>query len=159
MKFRIRQRIFSWFDSFDIYDEDGNTAFTVKGQLSWGHCLHILDQYGNHIATVQEKVLTFLPKFEFYINGQYAGMLRREISLFRPHYNIDFNGWDVTGDFMGWDYHIVDRSGQPVAVITKELFHMSDTYVVDVRNETDVLCALIIVIAIDAEKCTAAKSS
>lgn len=53
----------------------------------------------------------------------------------------------------------MDRSGQPVAVITNELFHMSDTYVVDVRNETDVLCALIIVIAIDAEKCTAKKET
>lgn len=36
MRFTIRQRVFSWFDNFDIYDEEGNTAFTVKGKLSWG---------------------------------------------------------------------------------------------------------------------------
>ena len=42
-------------------DEDGNTVYTVKGQLSWGHCLHILDENGNHIGTVQEKIFTFLP--------------------------------------------------------------------------------------------------
>ena len=34
MKLLFRQRFFSWFDSYDIYDEDGNTVYVVKGQLS-----------------------------------------------------------------------------------------------------------------------------
>ena len=75
MKLRFKQRFFSWFDSYDIYDEAGSTVFTVEGQLSWGHRLHIKDARGNHIGTVQEKVLTFLPKFEFYAGGQYLGCL------------------------------------------------------------------------------------
>lgn len=53
MRYMIRQRLFSWFDSFDIYDERGDTAYTVQGKLSWGHCLHILDRNGVHIATVK----------------------------------------------------------------------------------------------------------
>jgi len=36
MKLLFRQRIFSWFDSYDIYDENGNTVYVVKGQLAWG---------------------------------------------------------------------------------------------------------------------------
>lgn len=36
MKMLFKQRVFSWFDSYDIYDEYGNTLFVVKGQLSWG---------------------------------------------------------------------------------------------------------------------------
>lgn len=43
MKLLFKQRIFSWFDSYDIYDEDGNTVFVVKGQLAWGHKLKIYD--------------------------------------------------------------------------------------------------------------------
>lgn len=39
MKMLFKQRLFSWFDSYDIYDEQGNVMFVVKGQLSWGHCL------------------------------------------------------------------------------------------------------------------------
>ena len=31
MKLLFRQRFFSWFDSYDIYDEDGNTVYVVKG--------------------------------------------------------------------------------------------------------------------------------
>ena len=35
MKLLFKQRLFSWFDSYDIYDEFGNTVYVVKGQLSW----------------------------------------------------------------------------------------------------------------------------
>lgn len=159
MKYRIRQRIFSWFDSFDIYDEEGNTAFTVKGQLSWGHSFHFLDPNGNHIATVKEKVIRFLPTFEFYEHGEYQGELKRRFSLFHPQYDIDFNGWYVEGNFMQWNYEIMDRQGRHIASINKELFHLSDTYVIDVENEQDALCALMLVTAIDAEKCTASHAS
>ena len=62
MKLYFKQRFFSWFDSYDIYHEDGSVAYTVEGKLSWGHCLHILDPRGQHIATVKQQVLTFLPQ-------------------------------------------------------------------------------------------------
>ena len=47
MKLLFKQRLFSWFDSYDIYDEDGNSVYTVKGQLSWGHRLKIYDADDN----------------------------------------------------------------------------------------------------------------
>ena len=64
MKLLFKQRLFSWFDSYDIYDEFGNTVYVVKGQLSWGHKLVIYDADGNEIGMVVQRVLTFLPKFE-----------------------------------------------------------------------------------------------
>ena len=66
MKMLFKQRLFSWFDSYDIYDEQGNVMFVVKGQLSWGHCLKIYDTAGRELGTVMEKVLTFLPAFDLY---------------------------------------------------------------------------------------------
>ena len=33
MKPLFRQRFFSWFDSYDIYDEDGNTVYVVRGSF------------------------------------------------------------------------------------------------------------------------------
>ena len=63
MKLLFKQRLFSWFDSYDIYDEAGNTVYVVKGQLSWGHKLVIYDAYGNEVGMVVQKVLTFLPKY------------------------------------------------------------------------------------------------
>ena len=36
MKMLFKQRMFSWFDSYDIYDEYGNTLFVVKGSFPGG---------------------------------------------------------------------------------------------------------------------------
>ena len=40
MKLLIRQRVFSWTDSYDVYDENGNAKYFVKAEfLSLGHRL------------------------------------------------------------------------------------------------------------------------
>ncbi len=154
MRLLFKQRFFSWFDSYDIYNEAGETVYVVKGQLSWGHCLKIFDAQGAEVGTVQERVLTFLPKFEMYLGTRYVGCISKELSFFTPHYNIECNGWHVDGDFPGWDYRIINTSGQQVASVSKELLHLTDTYVIDVRDPADALCALMLVLAIDAEKCS-----
>jgi len=154
VKLLFKQRFFSWFDSYDIYDEDGSTVFTVEGQLSWGHCLKIYNANGNEVGMVKEKILTFLPKFEMYLNGQYIGCITKEFSLFTPRFSIDCNGWDVQGSFLEWDYQILDSSGHKIASINKELFNWTDTYVIEVNDPKNALCALMLVLAIDAEKCS-----
>jgi len=154
MKLLFKQRFFSWFDSYDIFNEAGETVYTVKGQLAWGHCLKIFDALENEIGTVKEKVLTFLPKFELYLGGDYIGCISKEFSFLRPRFNIDCNGWHIEGDFLEWDYTIFDVSGRSVATVSKEVFHWTDTYVIDVQDPQDALCALMLVLAIDAEKCS-----
>ena len=154
MKLLFKQRLFSWFDSYDIYDESGKTVYTVKGQLSWGHCLKIYDSLGTEIGTVKERVLTFLPKFEIYLGNDYVGCISKEFSFFTPKFDIDFNGWHVDGELFEWDYRIMDPSGECIATISKELFNWTDTYVIDVSDPKDALCALMLVLAIDAEKCS-----
>ena len=123
MKLLFKQRFFSWFDSYDIYNELGQTVYTVRGQLSWGHCLKISDALGREIGTVKERILTFLPKFEMYLGNDYIGCISKEFSFFKPAFNIDCNGWQVEGDLFEWDYQILSSSGTPIANITKELFN------------------------------------
>ncbi len=154
MKLLFKQRAFTWLDKYDIYDENGNTVYTVKGAAAWGHLLRIYDAKGNNLGRIQEKVLTLLPKFEMYIGGSYVGSINREFSLFTPRYNIEYNGWQVEGDWFGWDYMILDRHGGAVATISKEIFNFTDTYSIDVKKPEDALCALMLVLAIDAEKCS-----
>lgn len=155
MKLLFKQRFFSWFDSYDIFDEHGETVFTVEGQLSWGHCLHILDRSGRHIGTVKQKIFTLAPKFELYEGDECLGALEKELfTFFKPRYYIDFNGWQIEGNFMEWDYTIEDAHGIPVATVSKELFNWTDTYAIDVIDPNDALRALMVVLAIDAEKCS-----
>ena len=64
MKLLFKQRFFTWFDSYDIYNEQGEKAYTVEGKMSQGHKLYILNKYGEYIATVKQVLLTFLPRFD-----------------------------------------------------------------------------------------------
>ena len=154
MRLLFKQRFFSWFDSYDIYGEDGQTLYTVEGKLAWGHKLHILNPTGTHIATVKEVVLTFLPRFELYLGEQRIGCIQKKLTFFRPQYQIDCNGWQVQGDFFEWDYRITAANGAVVATVSKELFHLTDTYTIEVADSRDALCALMLTLAIDAEKCS-----
>ena len=154
MKLLFKQRVFSWFDSYDIYDESGRAVYTVKGELAWGHLLRVQDSNGNEIGMLKQRIFTWLPKFEIYIYGQYVGCVNKEFSLFTPKFNVDFNGWHVQGDWLGWDYSIYNSQAHTIAAVSKEIFHWSDTYVLNIYNPQDALYVLMLVLAIDAEKCS-----
>lgn len=156
MKLLFKQRFFTWFDSYDIFDESGRVVYTVKGELSWGHLLRIYDANGRELGRIEQEVFTFMPKFYMYLGEQCVGSIRREFSFFTPTYNIDYKGWRVEGDWMEWDYYIHSNqgAGQCIAKINKELWNWTDTYTIDVYNPSDAIYALMLVLAIDAEKCS-----
>ena len=154
MKLLFKQRFFSLLDSFDVYDENGNTVYTVEGQFSIGHCLKIYNAADQEIGTVKQKLLTFLPKFEIYLGNQYVGCIEKEFALFTPTYHIDYNGWFIEGDIFQWDYQIVDGSGKKIARLSKELLNWPDTYSLTIHNPANALPVLMVVLAIDAEKCS-----
>ncbi|MCI8387771.1 MAG: hypothetical protein HFE63_04830 [Clostridiales bacterium] len=164
MKLLLKQK-FSWFDSYKIYrmpentlvDEydypDSDIEFIVESQLAWGHKFNVSDRSGNMVGTLEQRVFTFLPAFDIYIGGECIGSVEKEFTFFKPSFTLDFRGWQVDGDIFEWDYNITDSSGNVIARITKELFHFMDTYTIDVYDDRDAVCALMVVLAIDAEKC------
>ncbi len=154
MKLLFKQRFFSWFDCYDIFNEAGETVYTVKGQLSWGHRLNIYDAAGRELGTVKERLLSWLPTFEMYRGEQYVGKIKKEFTFFKPRFTVDCRGWRVEGSFWEWDYSILNEAGCRVASVTKELWNWTDTYTIDVDHPEDALDALMLVLAIDAEKCS-----
>ena len=154
MKLLFKQKIFSWFDSYDVFDEAGRVAFSVKGQLGWGHVMKIFDKNGTELGMIKEKVLTFLPKFDIYIGAEYCGQIKKELSFLKPRFSIDYKGWQVFGNFLEWSYTVVDALGAEVAVVSKEFFNFTDTYSIDVKYDENALAVLMLVLAIDAEKCS-----
>ncbi|WP_310605473.1 LURP-one-related/scramblase family protein [Anaerosporobacter sp.] len=154
MRLLIKQRVFSWADSYDIYDEQGNVRYFVKAELiALGHQLHVYDCNRNEIGMIKQKLLTFMPAFEVEVGGRTVGRIRKQFTMFRPKYEIDFNGWRVEGDFFGWDYDVYSGNSQ-IIHISKEFFHWGDTYVIDIANPADELMGMMLVIAIDAANCS-----
>ena len=164
MKLLFKQRFFSWFDSYNVYSlpdnadadsyelSDSDVRFVVEGQLALGHCFLISDSSGRELGRLEKRLFTLLPEYDIYIGSELYGTVEREFSLFHKSFNLDVRGWSISGDFLDWDYSIVDSSGSTVATIGKELLRLTDTYVLDIPDERDALCALMIAIAIDVER-------
>lgn len=153
MKLILKKKILSVLDSFNVYDEHDDVYFKVKGKVALTHKLAIYDAKGKEVGMVKEKIIDILPTFLLYKDGEKVGECKKKITLISPKFAIDFNGWEIKGNWLEWDYSIVDADGSTVAVISKKLLRLVDTYVIDVKRESDALDALMVVLAIDAEKC------
>ena len=154
MRLLFKQRVFSWLDSYDVYDEQGAVVYTVRGELAWGHCLKIFDAGGRELGMLKERMLTFLPKFDIYTGAELVGEVKKEFTFFHPRFTVNYNGWTVDGNMFEWDYTVLDIMGLPVAEVSKQLFNWSDTYIIDVKDSSNALAVLMLVLAIDAEKCS-----
>lgn len=55
MKLVLKQRLFSWFDSYDVCDEYGNAVFSVKGRLAWGSLAGDIRQHGKQGRRAERK--------------------------------------------------------------------------------------------------------
>lgn len=150
----FKQRFFSWFDSYNIYDKNDEVLYTVKGQLSWGHCLKVYDARRRHVATIKEQVFTFLPQFDIYIGDQCVGSIKKKFTFFKPLFTMNYKGWSMDGDWLEWDYTIRDSMGEEIAAVYKNLFRWTDDYTIYVHNPQNALHALMAVLAIDVQKCS-----
>lgn len=158
MQLRIRQRIFSWTDSYDVYDEDGDPRFEVRTDLlAFGHQIHVYNKRtGREVGSIHEKLFRLLPRFDVVIGGRKMGYVRKELSLFVPRFYVNYLNWKVEGDLVGWDYRV--RTGlRQVMAISKDIFTLSDTYIMEFSDPMDELPGLLLVLAIDAANCSSQK--
>ena len=158
MKLCIRQRVFSWSDTYDVYDDSGEARYYVEAEIfTFGHQIHVYDKRsGKEVGSVHQKLFTFLPEFEIVIGGRTVGTIRKEFSFFTPRYYVDFRGWDVEGEIFHWDYEVKSAT-RTVMTISKEIMTWGDTYTLRYSDVGDEIPGLLLVIAIDAANCSKKK--
>ena len=154
MRLLIKQRVFSWSDTYDVYDEEGNVRYFVRAEVfALGHQIHVYAAAHVEVGMIRQKLFNLLPVFEIETGGIKRGQIEKQFTLFQPKYDIDFNGWRVEGDFLGWDYDVYSGCSS-IIHISKQLLHWGDTYVIDFTNPGDELLGMMLVIAIDAANCS-----
>lgn len=159
MKLYMRQKVFSWVDQFTVKDENGENKYHVEGQFfSLGKKLHIYDMADTEKAFIQQKVLSLLPRFFVFIDGQQLAEIVKELTFFRQKYRIDGLGWKINGDFWEHDYEIV-KNNRTIVKIHKQWMTWGDCYELDIADERDEIVALSVVIAIDCVIAASASSS
>lgn len=155
MELRIRQRIFSWTDSYDVYDMSGFARYEVKAEFfSLTHAIHVFEKHsGREVGAIRQKLFSLLPTFEIEMDGRILGTIRKKFTLLRQNYEVDYLGWDVEGNFLGWDYRVM-QGNLEIMSITKELWNFSDTYTLHYANPANEIPGLLLVLAIDAANCS-----
>lgn len=154
MKLLIKQRIFSWTDTYDVFDENQTPRYYVKAEFfTLGHQIHVYDkQTGNEVGAIHQRLLSMLPKFDIEINGRTMGTVNKQFTFFKPKYELDYLGLRVEGNLLGWDYDVMNGCSK-VMHISKEPLNWGDTYVIDYQNREEELTGLLLVLAIDASNC------
>ena len=151
MRFIIKQKFFSFGDSFVIKDEMGNPHFQVQGKVfSFGDKLRLYDMQGNEVVYIEQKLFKLLPEYTIYYKGMPAAKVKKEFTFFKPRFNIEsfIGNYTIEGNFWGMDFNVL-KNGRIVAQVSKSWFSFRDTYGVDIADGEDNAFILALVIVID----------
>lgn len=149
----IRERFLALGDDFDITDEHGRPVLQVDGKVfSLRGRLVLRDPQGREVAEITRRLVALRPAYRVTIGGQHAADVRKHVfTPLRERFTIDVPGPDdleLSGDLFDHEF-TVSRQGRTVATATRRLFHLRDTYAVDVAPGEDDLLVLAAVLAVD----------
>ncbi len=147
----MKQKVFSWGDKFQIWDENQTPRYQVEGEVwSLGKRLHVLGLDGAELAFVCQKVWSFLTRFFVEIQGETVCEVVKEFTFFRPSYHIEGLGWRIGGEIWEHEYVVYDANGRTVMALSKEWFTWGDSYCLRIEDGQDELLCLCAALAIDA---------
>ena len=150
MKLYIKQKVFSWRDTFTVKDEFGADRYYVQGKfISFGKQLTVSNAQGQEVAFLKQKLLTIFPKFSVLMNGEEVARIVKKFSFFKPKYYVEGLDWEVQGSFLEHDYTIT-KDGAVVAAIHKVWMAFGDSFEIDIQQGQNEAVALSVVLAIDA---------
>lgn len=152
-RYRMRQRLISIGEDFDIEDESGNPVFHVDGKvLRIRETFVIQDRSGNEVATIREKKIALHDSMKILRDGETIATIRKAwLTPFRDKFGIDLeDGKDMVaqGSILDHEYEI-RQGGETVARVSKRWFTIRDTYGIDIAPGQDDGLILAVAVAID----------
>lgn len=149
-KYYINQK-FAIRDRFTIKDENERDVFQATGELlSFGKKITLKTMDGKDLLLMKEKLFRLLSQYDFYVGDELICEMKREFTLFKPRYNIQFPNWEIQGDIWDHNYEITEN-GRVIARIRKKFFAFLDSYEIEIFNDDYTELLLGIVIAVDAD--------
>jgi len=153
--FNMKEKWFTLTDTLSIMDENGQPAYKAVGKFfHLGVDMYIKDAYGNTLCELKSKILTLMPEYDFYQNGQIIGKVRKELTLFggeKWHFtDLKKNQqWELTGDFVNYDWRI-HLGNNVCGEITRKHSFIKEHYGIRVEPGADI--TQVICVAVCMEK-------
>ena len=147
----FESRLTSWASRFDVYTEDGEVFCQVCGKIAAAKKFLILDAEGNQIGEVRETLLSVPSKFQLMKDDTVLSSVKKG-GLFRSGYTAD-NGWSVEGKTKEWNWTVRKSDGTEAVRLSRVLPGAPGRNGMVVAEDADPLLAVMMVVAIDAERC------
>lgn len=152
MKLYIKQKIFSWKDSFNVKDEEDRERYTVSGELlALKRKLHIKNADGKEVSTVCQKPFSFMPKYTVSLEDGTNLTVIQRLSFLKARYDVEPIDWRVEGKVNQHEFSIFCGSNT-VAAVRKAWFTWGDSYEISIEDPANELAVLSIVLTIDCMK-------
>ncbi|MFF9297760.1 LURP-one-related/scramblase family protein [Streptomyces althioticus] len=152
MRLLVRDRILGIGDDYWIEDDRGNKVFLVDGKaMRLRDTFELKDAQGHVLIDIHKKMLALRDTMVIERDGEPLATVRRKrLSLLRNHYRVSLadgsTELDVSGRILDREF-AVEYDGELLAVISRRMLTLRDTYGVDiVRDDADP--ALLIAVAV-----------
>ena len=151
MKLYIKQRIFSFSDKYDIYDENENLVYHVDSEFfSLVAKLRLLDVNDRELFFIRGKFRFLLSEYDIESNGELCATIFQKMAFFKSSLYVEskYGQFDIEGDFMDMDYDIY-YNGTLFGGIHKKWLSWGDSYELDIPSPENAAFFCAMVIAID----------
>ena len=152
-RYKMRQRLLSIGEDFEIEDERGTPVYRVDGKVLRIRETFVLEDLAGHeVATIREKKIALRDTMNVLRGGEVVATIRKAwVTPFRDKFGIDVQGGQdmvAQGNILDHEYEI-RQGGETVARVSKHWFTIRDTYGIEVAPGHDDGLILAIAVAID----------
>lgn len=151
MKYYIKQKVFSFKDTFTVKDEEQNNVYQVKGKMfSLSNKIEFMNMDDVVLLQAHKKIFSFLPKYFIYDQfEQPLAEVQKKLS-FKPMFVVEAMNeqLEVEGSLFGHTFSVM-KHGDIIASIQKKVMSFGDSYEIDILDDTNKELYLFLVIVID----------
>lgn len=152
MRYRLRQKMFSFGNKFAIKNEAGEDVFFVDGRVfALVNKLSFQDMQGRELVLIKQKMISWGPTYRIFREDAAMAVLKKRFALAREMFAVAVEGGTellVRGSFTGFEYTFT-RNDQRVAQASKRWFSLADTYGVEIADGEDNVLILACVVILD----------
>jgi len=126
-------------------------VYSVSSEIfTFGAKIHIYDSFDREIYYIEQKVFRFLPEYHIYSQGRLIAVIKKELSFFKPNIVIEseIGSFNITGDIFALSFDI-SYNGNIIGRIDKKLFSFTDSYCLQIDDESNAGLFVALVLAID----------
>ena len=152
MKLYMKQKVFSIWDRYKVYDEYENPIYHVETQFLKIRKKFTIIKDDQIIYHLKHRLFTFFTHYLdiFDPEDNQIGSIIKHISFLVPKLSIEFmnTNYIIEGEIFAHEFTIYNND-KLAATISKKWFTWGDSYEIDVDDHEDIDLIVVIVIGID----------